>query len=111
MPVSNQIIGNPDPPDSSVASVRGRRAFPLCTLMVCFTTWLIATEILVFDQAKFNTKAELVGQAARALRRPQLIVPGDLKRSPATIQWKRGDSTIQWPRCKLRYRTLSKELT
>ena len=38
----------------------------LRTLMVCFTVWLIATEILIFDQIKFDAKAELE-QAARAL--------------------------------------------
>ena len=29
----------------------------------------------VFDQLKFDAKAELLDQAARALRRPQLVVP------------------------------------
>jgi hypothetical protein len=28
--------------------------------MVCFTIWLIATEVLVFDQLKFDAKAELL---------------------------------------------------
>jgi predicted MFS family arabinose efflux permease len=83
MPMSNQIIRNADPLDSSVASVRGWRAFPLCTLMVCFTTWLIATEILIFDQAKFNAKAELLDEAARALSRPQLMVPGERSLKPS----------------------------
>ena len=53
------------------------RAFPLRTLMVCFTIWLIATELLVFDQLKFNAKAELLDQAERALRGSQLIVPSE----------------------------------
>ena len=53
-------------------------AFPLRTLMVCFTLWLIATEVLVFDQLKFSAKAELLDQAARALRgSQQLIVPSE----------------------------------
>jgi len=51
--------------------------FPLRTLMVCFTIWLIATEVLVFDQLKFDAKAELLGQAARALRGSQLTVPSE----------------------------------
>jgi hypothetical protein len=51
------------------------RPFPLRTLMLCFTIWLIATEVLVFDQVKFNAKAELLDQAARALRGPQILVP------------------------------------
>lgn len=53
------------------------RAFPLRTLMVCFTTWLIATEILVFDQVRFNANAELLQQAARALRGPEVVVPSE----------------------------------
>ena len=52
-----------------------RRAFPLRTLMVCCTVWLIATEILIFDQIKFDAKAELLEQAERGLRGPQAKVP------------------------------------
>ena len=52
-----------------------RRAFPLRTLMVCFTVWLIATEVFIFDQIKFDAKAELLEQAARTLRGPQVMVP------------------------------------
>jgi hypothetical protein len=51
--------------------------FPLRTLMVCFTFWLIATEILIFDEAKFNTRVELLEQASRALHGPQVIVPSE----------------------------------
>jgi hypothetical protein len=54
-----------------------RTRLPLRTLMVCFTIWLIATEILVFDQLKFDAKAELLNQAARALRRSQLMAPSE----------------------------------
>jgi hypothetical protein len=54
-----------------------RRPFPLRTLMVCFTIWLIATELLIFNQIRFNAKAELLEQAARSLRGSQLIVPSD----------------------------------
>ena len=43
--------------------------------MVCLTIWLIATEFLVFDQFKFDAKAELLDQAARALRGSQLAAP------------------------------------
>jgi hypothetical protein len=53
------------------------RLIPLRTLIVCFTIWLIATEVLVSDQVKFNAKAELLDQATRALRGSQLIVPGE----------------------------------
>jgi hypothetical protein len=51
--------------------------FPLRTLMACFTIWLIATEILVFDQLKFYAKAELLNEATRALRGSQLTIPGE----------------------------------
>jgi hypothetical protein len=53
------------------------RPFPLRTLMVCFTIWLIATQVLVFDQLKFDAKTELLNQAARALRGSQLAVPSE----------------------------------
>ena len=53
------------------------RLIPLRTLIVCFTIWLIATEVLVSDQVKFNAKAELLDQATRALRGSQLTVPGE----------------------------------
>lgn len=43
--------------------------------MVCFTVWLIATEVLIFDQIKFNVKIQLLEQATRAMRGPQLLVP------------------------------------
>ena len=45
--------------------------------MVCFTIWLIATEVLVFDQLKFDAKIELLDQAARALRGSQLNIPSE----------------------------------
>ena len=51
------------------------KPFPLRTLMVCFTIWLIATEILVFDQVRFNANAELLQQAARAFRGPEVVAP------------------------------------
>jgi hypothetical protein len=48
--------------------------FPLRTLMACFTIWLIATEILVFDELKFDAKTELLNQAARSLRGSQQLM-------------------------------------
>jgi hypothetical protein len=51
--------------------------FPVRTLMVCFTIWLIATEVMVFDRLKFDAKTELLNQAARALRGSQLVVPSE----------------------------------
>ena len=75
--MSNQIFGS-DESNAGVASVvSGRRPFPLRTLIVCFTVWLITTEVLVFDQFKFDAKAELLEQATRALRGPQVMVPSE----------------------------------
>jgi hypothetical protein len=37
--------------------------------------WLIATEVLVFNQMNFNAKAELLERAARALHAPEVVVP------------------------------------
>jgi hypothetical protein len=56
-------------------AVSRRRSLPLRTLMVCFTIWLVATEILVFDQIKFNARAELLEQATRAIHGSQLLPP------------------------------------
>jgi hypothetical protein len=60
--------------DTAVA-VSNRRSFPLRTLMVCFTIWAVATEVLIFDQIKFNDRIELLEQATRATHAPQLLVP------------------------------------
>jgi hypothetical protein len=61
--------------EDGAAAVSKRRSFPLRTLMICFTIWLVATEILIFDQIKFNVRAELVAQATRAIHGSQLLVP------------------------------------
>ena len=52
-----------------------RRPFPLRTLMVCFTIWLIATQAMIFDQVKFVERAQLLEQTARSLGAPQVVVP------------------------------------
>jgi hypothetical protein len=59
------------------ASVAIRRPFPLRTLMVCFTIWLIATQAMIFDQIKFEERAQLLEQAARSLGAPQMAVPSE----------------------------------
>ena len=61
--------------DDTAVAVSNRRSFPLGILMVCFTLWLIATEALIFDQIKFNIRIQLLEQATRAIRGPQLLVP------------------------------------
>ena len=53
------------------------RPFPLRTLMVCFTIWLIATQAMIFDQVKFVERAQLLEQTARSLGAPQVVVPSE----------------------------------
>ena len=61
--------------DDTPIAVSNHLSFPLRTLVVCFTVWLIATEVLIFEQIKFNVRTELIEQATRAIRGPQLLVP------------------------------------
>jgi hypothetical protein len=63
------------PPDDSVVALSNRRSFPLRTLLVCCTIWLVATEVLIFDQIKFNVRIELLEQATRGIRGQQLLLP------------------------------------
>jgi hypothetical protein len=76
----NRTFGNGDLPSAPGAAISRRNSFPLRTLMVCFTAWLIATEVLIFDQVKSNANAALLEQAARALRGPEVVIPSE--RSP-----------------------------
>ena len=59
------------------ASVATRRPFPLRTLMICFTIWLIATQAMIFDQIKFEQRAQLLEQTARSLGAPQMAAPSE----------------------------------
>lgn len=52
-----------------------RRSFPLRSLMICFTVWLIATEVLIFDQIKFNARIQLFEQATQPSRTTRLLIP------------------------------------
>ena len=45
--------------------------------MVCFTIWLIATQAMIFDQVKFDERAQLLEQTARSLGRSQMAVPSE----------------------------------
>ena len=74
--MSNPILARDDSEGGTVgASVR--RPFPLRTLMVCFTIWLIATQAMIFDQVKFVERAQLLEQTARSLGAPQVVVPSE----------------------------------
>ena len=79
--MSSRIPATGDSRSDPGAAISARRAFPLRTLMVCFTVWLIATEVLIFNQIKFDAKAELLEQAARALRGPQVMAPTERPRN------------------------------
>ena len=54
-----------------------RGSFPVSTLIVCFTIWLIATQAMIFDQLKFKERARLLEQEARSLFTPQVVVPNE----------------------------------
>jgi hypothetical protein len=71
MKTSESLIAPADP----APTASNRRSFPLRTLMICFTVWLVATEVLIVDQIKFNVRAELLEQATRAIRGSQVLVP------------------------------------
>jgi hypothetical protein len=74
--MSNPILARGDSASGTVgASVR--RPFPLRTLMVCFTIWLIATQAMIFDQVKFDERAQLLEQTARSLGAPQVVAPSE----------------------------------
>ena len=77
-------------PKGAVATtVAGRGPFPLRTLMVCFTIWLIATEAMFFDQLKFKERAQLLEETARSFGAPQVVVPNQQPsnlRSGAKVQ-------------------------
>ena len=60
---------------SGTVGVSVRQPFPFRTLMVCFTIWLIATQAMIFDQVKFDERAQLLEQTARSLGAPQMAVP------------------------------------
>jgi hypothetical protein len=74
--MSNPMPLSGDSPSGTVgASIR--RPFPLRTLMVCFTIWLIATQAMIFDQIKFDERAQLLEQTARSLSPSQMPVPSE----------------------------------
>jgi len=73
--MSNAILVTGDTMNDAAVEFPGRKRFPLCTLMVCFTAWLAITEVLVFDQVKFDARTQLLEQTARSLGGPQVVVP------------------------------------
>lgn len=72
---ANRTFRSGDLPSATGAAISRRNSFPSRTLMICFTIWLVATEVLIFDQIKFNVRIDLLEQATRASRAPQLLAP------------------------------------
>src|SRR5215831_20626105 len=73
----NRVLRVSNSPSDAVASVTSRGRFPLGTLIVCFTIWLIATQAMIFDQLKFDERAHLLEQEARSLGQPQVVGPNE----------------------------------
>jgi hypothetical protein len=74
----NRVFRIGNSPDGAIAgAIANRGPFPLRTLIVCFTIWLIATQAMIFDQVKFDERARLLEQQARALGVPQVAVPNE----------------------------------
>jgi hypothetical protein len=69
--------GSNSPGGAVAAAIASPRSFPHRTLIVCFTIWLIATQVMIFDQVKFDARARLLEQAARSLGGPQVMVPNE----------------------------------
>src|SRR5215831_13683586 len=75
---NDRVVSAGSAPSSPIAApIATRRPFPVRTLMVCFTIWLIATQAMIFDQIKFDERAHLLEQNARSLGPPQVVVPNE----------------------------------
>jgi hypothetical protein len=76
--MSNRASKAGSSPSAPVAAaVATSQPFPVRTLMVCFTIWLIATQTTIFDQVKFDERAHLLQQMAQSLGGPQVVVPNE----------------------------------
>ena|SRR5437763_9820985 len=75
-PGHNRLVGN-SPGAAVAAAIASRGPFPLRTLIVCFTIWLIATQAMIFDQLKFETRAHLFEQQTRSLGGPRALIPNE----------------------------------
>jgi hypothetical protein len=77
------------PGGAVAAALASRGPFPLRTLMVCFTIWLIATQAMFFDQLKFKERAQLLEETARSFGAPPVAIPNQRPSnlpSGATVQ-------------------------
>jgi len=74
-------VGN-SPSGTDAGALASRRPFPLRTLIVCFTIWLIATQAMIFDEIKFETRVHLLDQAAQSLGGFHMVVPSERPPNP-----------------------------
>jgi len=82
---NDRIVSAGNAPSSPIAApVATRRPFPLRTLMVCFTIWLIATQAMIFHQIKFDERTQLLERTARSLGAPQVLVPSEGPLQPSS---------------------------
>jgi len=72
-----QVLTVSNSPTDAVAGIVNCGPFPLRTLIVCFTIWLIATQAMIFDQVKFDERAHLLERQARSLGVPQVLIPNE----------------------------------
>jgi hypothetical protein len=70
--------------DTVTPTVAPREPFPLRTLIVCFTIWLIATQAMIFDEIKFKTRADLLEQTVQTLGESHVVVPNERPANPPT---------------------------
>lgn len=66
------------------AAIASRGPFPLRTLIVCFTIWLIATQAMIFDQLKFAERVHLLEQATQSPGGIHMVVPNERPANPPT---------------------------
>ena len=72
------------PKPTVTAAIANHRTLPLRTLIVCFTIWLIATQAMIFDEVKFETRVRLLEQDARSLGGFHMVLPNEGPPNPST---------------------------
>ena len=79
----NRVFRVRNSPGGTIAASSGsRRPFPVRTLIVCFTIWLIATQIMIFDEVKFEARLHLLEQEARSLGGLHMVLPNEPTNPP-----------------------------
>jgi len=76
-------VGNSSSSDVA-AGIASRGPFPRRTLIVGFTIWLIATQVMIFDQLKFDERVHLLERETRSLGGPQAIIQNERQTNRST---------------------------